>query len=357
MKKFIVLFFLVLSVITCQNVSAENITATGVGVTHNEAMNDALRNAVETAVGVLIDSKTMVDKNVVLEDKIYAVSKGFISKYDVIESEEDTNGWRVVINAEVDLHPESQLMDELTKLGLIDNKLRNPKIAVLIPSDFTAETAVVKAFNDAGFDNMLDIGRYRSEYSNAFNLNSEKLHLVAQSMQADILVVGNATCENIGDIGKFLPGKKKTGTLSCRICLDAKMYVEATGQIIASGSKDGAAVDSSVEVAAQKASKVAGKEMGTYLSSKLLELAAGNRQRIEVIVVGAGYDKIMAVENALHKIKDVKNINLAYKDGRGTYSMNYAGSPQTLFAQIESNIECHVELRSSSYNRLMIAVW
>ena len=123
---------LIISVFYCSNAFAKNITVTGVGITEAEATNDALRNAVETAVGVLVDSTTIVDKNMVLEDKIYAHSRGFINQYSIINKQKMTDAWKIMINAEVDLNPNSKLMNELTKYGLIDHILRNPKIAVII---------------------------------------------------------------------------------------------------------------------------------------------------------------------------------------------------------------------------------
>ena len=52
---------------------ARSVTVTGSGISQNEAESDALRNAVEKAVGVLVDSQTMVSSNTILQDEIYRV--------------------------------------------------------------------------------------------------------------------------------------------------------------------------------------------------------------------------------------------------------------------------------------------
>ena len=113
--------------------SARAVSVSGVGLTITEAENDALRNAVEQAVGVLVDSETLVRNNVLLRDEIYTKSRGFITNYTVKDQRKTINGWQVFIDAEVDDSPNAQLMTELTRLGIIDVKLRNPKIAVYIP--------------------------------------------------------------------------------------------------------------------------------------------------------------------------------------------------------------------------------
>ncbi|WP_293728252.1 hypothetical protein [uncultured Phascolarctobacterium sp.] len=366
MKRFIYILAFALSILLSSNVFAKNITTTGVGVTEAEATDDALRNALENAVGVLIDSETIVENNTLLNDKVYATSRGFINSYQVVGTQKNVDGWCVTVNAEIDVNQNSKLMDQLTVLGLIDNLLRNPKIAVIIPErhlayripDPAGETAVVNAFIAAGFDNMVDISQDRMRYNSPFNLTDDDLRALANSMQADILVVGEAFSEGIGDVGQFLPKGRRTGTLSCRARVEAKMYIARTGQIIAADGKYGSAVDVSEAIASKKALAVAGKEMGEYLSDKLLELAAGNRRRVELIVMTSGYEKLDSIQQALNNIKGVKNADLSdYTSGKAVFTMRYGGSPQTLFNKIKENVECHVELRSSAYNVLTIAAW
>ena len=365
MKKLFLALVAVLTMAVCSGALAKNITITGIGMTENAATNDALRCAVEQAVGVLIDSETIVDKNVVLKDQIYANSKGFVNQYKVISSQQNVDGWAVTINADVDTNPDSKLMNELTRLGLV-NVLRNPKIAVMIPEqhlryrvpDPAGETAVIKAFIEAGFDNMIDISKERMQYNNPFNLSNTELEQLASSMQADILVVGQAFSEGVGDVGRYLPGNQRTNVVSCRARVEAKMYVARTGQIIATEGKYGSGVDISEAVASKKALENAGEAMGEYLSSKLLEMAAGNKQKMELVVIPTSYDKLAKVQEALQSIRGVKNVNLAnYANGRGTFTLQFGGAPQVLFAQLQEKVECNIRMDSSAYNVLTIAAW
>ena len=50
---------------------AQNVTVDGVGTDKETALRDAMRNAVETVVGTMIDSRTLIDKNVVALDEIW----------------------------------------------------------------------------------------------------------------------------------------------------------------------------------------------------------------------------------------------------------------------------------------------
>ena len=364
MRKLIALLVLVLSFgITC-NVFAKNVTVTGVGSTAVEAENDALRMAVENTLGVLVDSQTLVDKNIVVEDTIYANSKGFVSDYKVLSKKQDYNGWKVTIDAIVDTNPDSKLMSELTRLGLIDNVLRNPKIAIMMEEkhinyripNATSEIAITNKFIESGFDNMLDINKERVMYNNPYAMNAEELDNIARSMQADILIVGQAFSERAGDVGKFIPGNiGRTGVKSCRARIEAKMYIARTGQIIAANGFNAGGADTTEAVAAKVALQNAGEQIGEYLVEKLLGFAAGNRKQLEVVVLASDFNKMNGVKSALASLYGVKNAQIAsYSNGRAVIRVQYGGAPQTLYNLLQESGECNVELRSATYNTLTV---
>jgi len=56
----------------------------GVGTTADEALKDALRNAVRQVVGALVDAETMVRNDEVIDDKVLIYSDGFIKTYEEV---------------------------------------------------------------------------------------------------------------------------------------------------------------------------------------------------------------------------------------------------------------------------------
>ncbi len=364
MRKLIALLVFVLSFgITC-NVFAKSVTVTGVGSTAVEAENDALRMAVENTLGVLVDSQTLVDKNVVVEDTIYANSKGFVSDYKVLSKKQDYTGWKVTIDAIVDTNPDSKLMSELARLGLIDNALRNPKIAIMMEEthinyripNATSEIAITNKFIESGFDNMIDINKDRMMYNSPYAMSTEELDNLARSMQADILIVGQAFSERAGDIGQFLPGSKgRTGIESCRARIEAKMYIARTGQIIAANGFDAGGADIVEANAAKAALRNAGEKIGEYLVEKLLCFAAGNRKQLEVVVLASDFNKMNEVKSALISVYGVKDAQItSYSNGKAIIRVQYSGAPQTLYNLLQESGECNVELRSATYNTLTV---
>ncbi len=362
MKKFAIIIFSVLMLI-CAEAAAKNITVAGMGATPSDAENDALRAAVENTVGVLVDSETLVENSMLIRDQIYTHSRGFVNNYTVISREQIANGWRVTINAEVDDQPNSKLMNELTRLGIINVQLRNPKIAVYVPEQHLnysvggagGETAIVKTLLNAGFSNVVEVGTGLN-YQSPLSMNVAQMKQAAQNYGADIMIVGESFSEGVGDLGNYLPGNQRTNMEACRARVEAKMFIVRTGQVIAADGKYGSAYDNSQAIAAKKALASAGEQMGNYFVEQITGMYT-SRQGVEVVVYGADFSKINLVQNALGKVNRVKNVNLSsYENGRAVFNVGYGGSPQTLFNELRALTPADLTLQSLAYNTLTIYV-
>ncbi len=340
--------------------SAQQITATGYGSTAAEAENDALRAAVENVVGTLLDAQTIVDKNTVLQDEIYTSSRGFIRHYDILRTQQTAAGaWSVTVAADVDSEPDSKLMDALTRERLIAVNMRNAKIAVILDASNASgsgESAVVDSFLQAGFQNIVDISNARRLYNQPYYMDASQLQSLAQSLRADILLVGQAYSDCSGDVGQFIGGRH-TGILSCQARIAAKMYIARTGQVLAAHSTEGAGADITKDAAAGKALTAAGNAMGEYMVQQLLERYSGNKQQLELTVLANSLQEINAVKQALASLQGVKNVTFNnYNNGRGVISLQYSGAPQTLFARLQQNMDYDLQLEESTFNTLTIAV-
>jgi len=65
-----------------ENATAE-VTATGVGITSDDAQKNAIINAVQQVVGMYVDSETLVKNEQLVLDQVLAVSSGFVSSFEV----------------------------------------------------------------------------------------------------------------------------------------------------------------------------------------------------------------------------------------------------------------------------------
>ena len=93
------------------------VTATGIGVDSNAALKNAYKSAVEQAVGSLVDSKTMVENDEIISDKILSHSGGFVERYDMLGEPETGEGLVTVkIKAQV---KRTRLIGSITAEGMI----------------------------------------------------------------------------------------------------------------------------------------------------------------------------------------------------------------------------------------------
>ena len=368
MKKFILLFLLALcTVFNLSIVSAQEITVSGYGTSFEDAERDALRNAVEKAVGTMVDSQTLVQNNQLMNDEIYTQSKGYITNYSVLERTNKGGMAEVVIKADVDTNPNSKLMNELTRLGIINTQLRDPKIAVIIPEyhiaaripDPAGETAVIRKLTEAGFTHVTDVSNMRYQLNKLSALTSNDFRSLADSLNVDILIIGEAFSQGVGDVGKFIGnGRKNVGIMSCKARLETKIFIVKSGQIIAANGTYGTAADLTEFIAAKKALNEAGEKMGDYIIDKLIGYGSTNNQNVEVTVIASDINKITKICNALKNISGVKSAVISnYSNGRANISVKYSGTPQNLYNQLSKIVDFNIILKEITYNTLSVGVY
>jgi|GEM_PF-3656487 len=82
-------FFVVLACLISTSIFAAEflqIIARGMGKDASSATKDALAQAVQQAVGVMVDSETLMKNDTVLKEQVLTFSDGFVSKYEVLKA-------------------------------------------------------------------------------------------------------------------------------------------------------------------------------------------------------------------------------------------------------------------------------
>src|SRR4030043_2154041 len=67
----------------------------------DKALDDALRKAVEQAVGTIVSSDTMAENFKVIHDKILAQTTGYVERYKILSEMQDGELYKVKVQAEV----------------------------------------------------------------------------------------------------------------------------------------------------------------------------------------------------------------------------------------------------------------
>ena len=155
---------------------------------------------------------------------------------------------------------------------------------------------------------------------------------IARSRNVDILIVGEAFSEGVGDVGKFLPSGSNTGIVSCKARLEAKIFIAKTGQIISAKGTYGTAADLTEYIAGKKALENAGETDGRLYRGKTLELRSSTRQNLEIVIAASDFNKINAINSAMQKIRGVESSMVTdYNSGKATLSVKYSGTPADAF--------------------------
>ncbi len=101
------------------------VVATGVGTDSNNATRNGIRAAVEQVVGAYISSETIIKNNILLEDKIYSYSDGYVKDMKIISTR--TEGGLVYVRIEA-TGVASELKRRLESLGMTTAKVEGESL-------------------------------------------------------------------------------------------------------------------------------------------------------------------------------------------------------------------------------------
>lgn len=338
MKKLTSLFFALLCI--TNTAVAQVTTVEGVGVDKDSAVRDAMRNAVENVVGTFIDSRTLVDKSVVALDEVYAKSQGFVKNIKVLREGQSGSEYKVTAQIDVDTNPDSQLMDRLNMIML----LNDPRIAVVVlkndlssqettvGEDFDAglaytdnaaqsknseiiETAFNEKLIDLGFSHVVDanlVAKLKNSnlLNSIYNGNTQLVESI-DNFGVDYLVLGKSTttAERIR-----LPNKEgaytDTNLTTGRVNLNVKIIKFSTGDIVEAFSTDGQAVSNGADNARLAASQNAAKEAAKKLEVRFKKIGAKTVINGIQLLVAADDESI--IEELIGDLRSMQGINNIY---------------------------------------------
>lgn len=211
------------------------------GSARNQALSNALRDAVKQGVGVLLDSNTIVKNWTVIQDEVYSSARGFVKQYEVIRDEKSNDTWFIEIEAEVST---GEIKDKLSELRILHKKMGNKRLMIIynpehpeaLPEDHSAVrsalTAIPQAFNQSGFRifDQRSLGYISKKISQRGNAKAAWMK-IADEQQVDIL----AEFEVLSS--KKSPFSNKAFS-AAKVTLRMKTYDVSTGRLIANVQSD-----------------------------------------------------------------------------------------------------------------------
>ncbi len=130
----------------------QKVVAVGMGSTSEDATKDALRSAVEIAVGSMVSSTTLIEGDNIIRDEILNLSHGFVRTYNVIaQSGSARSGYSVTVSAIV---TREHLAEKLKAKGVSVNYNAGAMFAKLKEWDNQAAAERAMAKNLFGLEAM-----------------------------------------------------------------------------------------------------------------------------------------------------------------------------------------------------------
>jgi hypothetical protein len=205
-----------------------------VDIARSKALDEAQRNAVEKAAGVMITSVTNVENFQVKMDRILSESQGFITSYKIISEKRTGDNYEVEIEAEIS---QGKLRDKMTAINLIMVRKSKPRVMIIFTEqagkDAMAEAVMTKYFRAQGFK-LVDARTIKKnkDYEKLQDIAEKKtISGIAHRYGAEIIIVNTVeAASNPFTIDKIEMNHNK-------VAISSKVINGDTGDIITTGTE------------------------------------------------------------------------------------------------------------------------
>ena len=321
----------------------------------DKAIDDALRKAVEQAVGTVVSSDTMSENFKVIHDKIIAQTAGYVERYKVLSEKDEGNLFRVRVQAEIG---RANLMNDLRALGLLHVLKEKPKVMVLIEEQVgglygqtgwenvgQAESTIMEKFINAGF-NVVDSQTVRANITRDEALRLLEGDAGASAYEgnkygAQIVIAGRAFSKNAG--------KKLKGTQmqSLQATLQARVVRTDTAKVISSKSATAAKVHIDEMQGGALAIKEASEKLADDLMQDIIRQwkgeVYGRSQEITLMISGlTSYRHLTTIKKFLEKeTQGVRAVHQkSFAGGTAELTLDYGGKSSNIADNL-ANREFH----------------
>jgi len=365
----------------------QTITAEGVGVVmggdraiaRDSAISDALRKAVEQAVGMMISSETLVQNFQTLNDRIYTQTQGYVQNYKILNERPGPDLHQVTVQAAVVM---GNLQKDLQALGILLGQVGKPRIMILVAeqnigqqyynywwgqqrgaqTDLTiAENTIMDHFREKGFDFVDHSAQSKDiKVTPAFqvaDLNDRAAITLGQQADAEVVIVGKALAKSVGSIAG-------TSMKSVQANISLRAIQTDNGRVLSSGTEHAAAVHIDEVTGGAEALRKA----SVKLSDKMIDDIIKNFQKrvgattlVQLTVTGlSGHPDLLKFKNMIQmQVRGVERIHeRSFSGNVAKMEVDLKGSAQSFSEEIsrKSFNEFVVRVVSSTWSTVEINV-
>ena len=324
----------------------------------DDAIEDAMRKGVEQAIGLMIESETLVENFQLIEDNIFSKTRGYVQNYEVIKEEKRSEQlYEVTIRALVKM---ADLKSDLDAIATLIRRKNTPRMMVMIneksigetanafhyiEADMnTTETALMEALMAKGFQ-FVDHATVKQNLDREMAVavlegDIKQAAAIGRKMGAEVILTGKALAK--ATVVEAFGAK----TRSQQATVNVKAIRTDTGDIIATSSGQGAFPHIDDMVGSTKAIQRACKKLSENLIDQVLErwqsdVSSGAKITLKISGI-ADYEQLNTFKNALkYYVRGLNSVmQRDYSDGFATLDVNMTGSSDDLAQRLNGkNIE------------------
>ena len=290
-----------------------------------DAISNALRNAVEQVIGTMIQSEVLVQNYQTIEDRIYSQSAGYVERYEVIgKSRQGDTILEVSIKAVV---RKGSLKNNLDALGLLISRKGKPRLMIIVDErnmdehyyDWgidmnTTENEVMNALMEKGFPFVDREAAIRKIEKDAIMASLEGDEKAAQNIAlqsgAEVLIVGKAVAKTASGGPSAMTN---AGMVSCQATINLRALRADDGTILATTSQQSAAAHIDQLTGGTQALKKAAKLASDDLTNKIVDrwqkdVYSGTTISLRLMNVET-YNDLVKIKNMLpYNVRGVQNV-------------------------------------------------
>ncbi len=329
----------------------------------DRAIDDALRQAVEQALGTYIESETRVQNYQVVDDNILSWTRGYVRNYTIISDYKKTPElYEVRLRAEVEL---GDLQRDAEAVKSLIERMGNPRVMVIIDEQnigdptgrfrwfevnmTAAETAIMQKFMDSDFP-VVDPGTVRENIKReqvlaALQGDNRAAAAIGTSFGAEVVITGKA-------VATVAIGFNMAGMKSCQANITARVVETDVGRVLATASEHAAYPHIDEVTGGTMAIQKAATKLADGLIAKILAKWRDKYYNLgEVKIVLRGLE-------SMAQLSDFVNTAKFYLRGvKDIYQRHYGGGAAELDVKISGNAtQLAREFERRDFGRFTITV-
>ncbi len=319
-----------------------------------DAINAALRNAVEQVVGTMIESEVLVENYQTVEDQIYTRTQGYVQKYDIIStSKQMDNAIEITIKAVVKM---SDLKSDLEAIGVLLSRKGRPRTMVMIDEKNigehyyqfgmdmnTTEIALMNELMNFGFP-FVDPAQSKINIANdvvtsALKGDAGAAANIASRLGAEIIITGTAVAKVASGGSEVV---RNAGFKSCQANLNLRVIRADDANIVAVAS----AYDRAAHIdeitggtqALQKAAKKAAIELKDKIVAAWQKDVYSNAQVQLHVTNIASFSQLNTFKNSLkYYIRGIQAVHQrSFAGGSAIFDIDIKGTAEQMASELDA---------------------